>query len=170
MLYLRFIDPKEHRFRNVAATPANMFAMCHVCGAEVNISMEEATRDKSIWGNAFMCPTCRDTFIRIVCDDDEDSSEEPDFENAPFDSLDSCDGFNPDEDEYEEEYLNECNDEECESYEASDDDCKKCCGYAADDDESCNAEERGVDEIPGQAFIQSLILPFLRTGIMSFVL
>ena len=120
MLYLKFMDPETHRMRSAAATLANMFSHCHVCGAEVHLTMDEVTRNRNVWGNEYMCPACRRAFISAMCTGNDDD-------------LDDVDPFDCDDDE--EETADERNDEESEEDED-----------AGNRDEESHGDEPSADE------------------------
>ena len=167
MFFLKAGFPSSDRPKLVRATAANMFALCSICGEEVHLTTHGVIRNISnLVHGRYICPKCSSALAQAIRDDD-DLDEPTNCLTCP--DRNTCAYNNFDENETEDD-LNERNDEECDQDEAADDDREECCGDEPDDAEGCDAEEHGVHEVSGQTLLQGLILPYLRTGIMSFVL
>lgn len=167
MFFLKAGFPSTERPKLVRATAANMFALCSICGEEVHLTTYGVIRNISnLVHGRYICPKCSSALARAIRNED-DLDEPTNCLTCP--DRDTCAYHNFDENETEDD-LNERNDEECDQDEAADDDREECCGDEPDDAEGCDAEEHGVHEVLGQTLLQGLILPYLRTGIMSFVL
>ena len=168
MFFLKAGFPSNERPKMVRATAANMFALCSICGEEVHLTTHGVIRNISnLIHGRYICPKCSSALAQVMRDDDIELDAPPQCASCP--DRDACAYYNFDEDETE-DGLNECNDEECDQDEASDDEREEFCGDESDDAENGDAEEHGVNAFPGSTLIQSLILPYFRTGIMSFVL
>lgn len=168
MFFLKAGFPSTERPKLVRATAANMFALCSICGEEVHLTTHGVIRNiRNLIHGRYICPKCSSALAQAMRADNTDPDDPAQCESCP--DRDTCAYYNFDENETEDD-LNECNDEECEQDEASGDDDEECCGYEPDDAEGSDAEEPGEDAFPGSTLIQGLILPYIRTGIMSFVL
>ena len=168
MFFLKAGFPSSDRPKLVRATAANMFALCSICGEEVHLTTLGVIRNISnLVHGRYICPKCSNALAQAMHNGDTGPDDPAQCEGCP--ERNTCAYYHFNEDETEDD-LNERNDEECDQDEAADDDREECRSDEPDDAEGCDAEEHGVHEVSGQTLLQGLILPYLRTGIMSFVL